>query len=126
MKNLNNLLKISLSARTIFGHSFYYLFITLLWIETTLAFFQSLGTFPLSMKDLKISSPQSFNMRILIISWLRALVKLRFITNFPAACFLKGIVKRNFFVFLEESVGNILELSTKGALLGKKLIEKDH
>ena len=65
-------------------------------------------------------------MRILIISWLRALVKLRFITNFPATYFLKGIVKRNFFVFLEESVGNILELSTKGALLGKKLIEKDH
>ena len=126
MKNLNNLLKISLSARTIFGRSFYYLFITLLWIETTLAFFQSLGTFPLSLQDLKISSPQSFNMRILIISWLRALVKLRFIINFPATFFLKGILKRKFFVFLEESVGSILELSTKGALLGKKLIEKDH
>ena len=77
-----------------------------LWTGTTLAFFHSMGNFPLSVHDLKISSKgfkieslQIFNLWILIMSK-------------PWALF-----------GLKESVGSLLVFSTSVHCLAKKVLK---
>ena len=105
-------------------------FFFFLWTGTTLAFFHSMGSFPLSMHDLNISSkgftiysPQIFNIRILIISWLCTSFGSRFFMIFKMPSLVKEIVERLLFVLLRESVGILLVLSTIVPCLVKKLWE---
>ena len=83
----------------------------------TLVFFHSMGNFPLSIHDLKISSkwfkiepPQIFNIRILIMSKPWALFGLRFLMILAMSPLVNEIVERRLFVLLEESIRNLLEV----------------
>ena len=73
-----------------------------LWTGPTLAFCHSMGIFPFSRHDLKISSkvfkiesPKIFNMRILIMSKPWVLFGLRFLMIFAISPLVNEIVKRN-------------------------------
>ena len=81
-----------------------------LWTGTTSTFFHSMGNFPLSMHDLKISpkgfkteSPIIFNMRILIMLKPWALFRLRFLMILAIPSLVNETVERSIFALLKES-----------------------
>ena len=105
-------------------------FFCFLWTGTTLAFFHSMGNFPLSMHDLKISSkgfkiesPQIFNMRILIMSKPWALFGLRFLMILAMLFSVNETVERMLFILLKESIGSLLIFSTSVHCVAKKLLK---
>ena len=115
---------------TRFDDSFQLVVCFFLWTGTTLAFFYSMGNFPLSMHDLKISSkgfkiesPQIFNMRILIMSKPWALFGLKFLVIFAISSLVNETVERRLFVLLKELVGSLLEFSTSVHCLAKKSLK---
>ena len=99
-----------------------------LWIGTTLAFFYSSGNLPfrrhflkINSRDLQIESPQSFNIRILIISWLWALFESSFPIIWRMSLLEKLHLNNEFSVGKVNCDGNTLLLRMREHCLAKKV-----
>ena len=105
----------------------YWLLVVFLWIGTTLAFFQFWGKIPCSEQALKISrksllieSPQTFNVRILVMLWPWALLGSKPLVILPISLPANGMFSKDLSVKSSKSVGSTLLFRTNEHWLAKK------